>query len=69
MPRASPVWHWNPLVVPPQVPERSWPGAQSRLEQSVHAVSGVPVHPPLLYLPVPQAAQARHAPGLAPARY
>ena len=30
------------------------------LEQAVHAVSEVPAHPPLLYLPAPQLAQVAH---------
>ena len=41
-------------------PVRYFPVAQLVLEQVEHAVLDVPEQPPLLYLPVPQVAQAEH---------
>ena len=49
-----------PLAVPPHVPKRYWFEAQLLLLQVEHAVSAAPEHPPNVYLPDPQVAQALH---------
>ena len=66
--------HRYPLVVPLHEPERRWPLAHLRLAQVVHAVSDVPEHTPLVYLPAVQVAQALHwnpfvVPEQTPVRY
>ena len=54
------VLHWNPFVFPLQDPLRYCPLAQFWLEHVEQAVSAVPEHPPLLYLPDAQLVHVLH---------